>query len=90
MTQLNPASSTSIRNTQHGAGNTAPEWIRLPRPGEAEPRTGLTRGILSRLANEGKIKSISLRDAGKKRGCRLIHLASLLSHLASLAEGGAA
>ena len=89
MRHPNPASTTSTRNTQHGAGSTAPEWIRLPRPGEVEPRCGLTRGILSRLANEGKIKSVSLRDAGKKRGCRLIHLESLLSHLASLAEGGA-
>jgi hypothetical protein len=38
------------------------------------------------LATEGKIKSVSLRDREKKRGCRLIHLGSLLSFLSSLAE----
>ena len=67
----------------------APEWIRLPRPGEVEPRTSLSRGVLSRLAVEGKVTSITTKEPGKKRGCRLIHLESLLSYLASLAEGGA-
>jgi len=76
------------RNT-HGAGSVAPEWIRLPRPGEIEPHCSLSRGVISRLAVEGKVKSITTKELGKKRGCRLIHLDSLLSYLSSLAEGGA-
>lgn len=63
-----------------------PEWIRLPRPGESEPRTGLSRSVLFRLCSENKVKSISLRDTGKKRGTRLVSLPSLLSYLSSLAE----
>ena len=86
MSNLKPYSN---RSTPEAAG-AHPEWIRLPRPGETEPRTGLTRGVLTRLATEGKIKAISLRDGGKKRGCRLINLGSLLSYLSSLAEKEAA
>jgi len=67
----------------------APEWIRLPRPGEIEPRCSLSRGVLSRLVAEGKVTSITTKEPGKKRGCRLIHLGSLLSYLSGLAEGGA-
>lgn len=78
---------TSSNKNAPGAIN-APEWIRLPRPGEVEPRTSLSRGVLSRLAAEGKVKSLTTREPGKKRGCRLIHLESLLSYLSSLAEGG--
>ncbi len=76
----------TTRNTQEGAEG--PLWIRLPRPGEVEPRTSLSRGVLMRLANEGKVKSLTTKEPGKKRGCRLLHLGSLLSHLSSLAEGG--
>ena len=79
---------TSNNRNAHEAVNNAPEWIRLPRPGEVEPRTSLSRGVLSRLAAEGKVMSLTTREPGKKRGCRLIHLESLLSYLSSLAEGG--
>jgi hypothetical protein len=76
----------TTRNTPGGV--TAPEWIRLPRPGEVEPRTSLSRGVLTRLAVEGKIKSLTTKEPGKKRGCKLLNLESLLSYLSSLAEGG--
>jgi len=59
-------------------------WIRLPRPGEHERNTGLTRSVLTRLCIEGKVKSISLKDPGKARGCRLVNLPSLIHYLASL------
>ena len=61
-----------------------PEWIRLPRPGEHEPRTGLTRSVISRLCAEGKVKSITLRERGKLRGVRLVRLESLLGYLRDL------
>ncbi len=61
-----------------------PEWIRLPRPGEHESRTGLTRAVLHRLCSEGRVRSVSLRERGKQRGCRLVNLASLLSYVRGL------
>jgi hypothetical protein len=63
-----------------------PIWIRLPLPGELEPRSSLRRGVLKRLIGEGKIISITTQDAGKERGCRLILLESLLSYLDGLVQ----
>ena len=45
-----------------------PNWIRLPKTGQLESRTGLTLSALTRLCDEGKVKSISLRDPAKTRG----------------------
>lgn len=80
-------------NTKNTSNTTAPlagantiQWIRLPKPGQHDSNTGLTRSVLTRLCLEGKVKSISLRDPGKARGCRLVNLASLLSYLARLEE----
>lgn len=64
--------------------NEMPEWIRLPRPGEHEQRTGLTRSVIGRLCAEGKVKSITLRERNKVRGCRLVSLPSLLAYLRHL------
>jgi hypothetical protein len=58
-----------------------PEFIRFPRNGEREPYTQLTRGFLYKLAVEGKIKTHSLRERGKKFGVRLIVLDSLLDYI---------
>ena len=38
---------------------------------------GLSRTHLFRLAKEGKIKSVSLRDVGKVKGRRLYNIASI-------------
>ena len=67
-------------------GGSGSQWIRLPKPGEHESTTGLTRSVLTRLCVEGKVKSISLREPGKARGCRLVNLPSLVSYLASLED----
>ena len=74
-----------IKNISEAVTVSTPEWVRLPRQGEAEPRTGLTRSVLNRLCTEKKVKSVSLRDEGKKRGTRLVHLPTLLSYLEGLA-----
>lgn len=74
-----------IKNTPEAVTVSTPEWVRLPRQGDAEPRTGLTRSVLNRLCTEKKVKSVSLRDDGKKRGTRLVHLPSLLAYLEGLA-----
>ena len=66
-------------------GEIVPLWIRLPKQGEAEPRTGLTRGVISRLCAEGRVKSVSLKEKGMARGVRLVSLPSLLEYLERLA-----
>ena len=61
-----------------------PEFIRLPKPGEQCPLTGLRRSQLHMLINEGKVRSISLRKRGHLRGTRLIVVDSLLGYLRGL------
>lgn len=43
--------------------------------------TGLTRAKLYELAGKGAIRSVSLREPGRIRGCRLFHLASILEYI---------
>jgi len=42
---------------------------------------GIKRGILYRMINEGKVKSVCLREPGNKLGVRLIHLASVRDYI---------
>lgn len=65
-----------------------PEFVRLPKPGQTCPWTGLSRSKLNELilpcsANGHKppVKSISLRRKGSNRGVRLIVLESLISFI---------
>ena len=71
-----------------------PEFIRLPKGG-AEHFTGLTRSKLNALIlpcaeNNQKppVRSVCLRQPGRQKGVRLIHLKSLLDYLNSQLEGG--
>ena len=69
-----------------GSGSTDPEFIRLP---DLERRCGIKRGIAYRLIQQGKIKSISLRQPGAATGLRLIHLQSVRDFLhAQMNEAG--
>lgn len=70
------------------ATSVLPEFIRLPKPGQHEPWTGLTRSCLNSLVLPTRennfrppVKSISLRKPGTARGVRLIHLQSLMDYL---------
>ena len=72
-----------------------PEFVRLPRGGN-EHFSGLTRSKLNALVlpcpeNNGKppVRSVCLRQPGRIKGVRLIHLQSLLDYLRSQLEGGA-
>lgn len=60
----------------------SPVWIRLPKTGENEYFTGLSRSALSKLCADGKVAS---RREGTtddpKKGALLIRLASLLEYL---------
>ena len=57
-----------------------PVWIRAPKSG-AETNTGLTRSFLYQLAAQGLIRTVSIREPGKERGCRLFHLQSILEFI---------
>jgi hypothetical protein len=64
------------------------EWVRLPRPRERCPLTGLSRTSLVELldlkdtqSGEYLIKQYTKKRFGKQRGIRMIHRASLLAFL---------
>ena len=73
-----------------GVQTVIPEWIRPPRGGAPCPHTGLSRAKLYQLilpcAQNGfkaPVRSVALRTPGTVKGCRLIHLASLLAYINS-------
>ena len=57
-----------------------PVWIRAPKSG-AETYTGLTRSYLYQAAAQGLIRTVSIREPGKERGCRLFHHQSILEFI---------
>jgi hypothetical protein len=57
-----------------------PVWIRAPVTGP-EHYTGFSRAKLYELAGAGKIRSVSIREPGQVRGCRLFNLASILAFI---------
>lgn len=65
-----------------------PVWIRAPKNG-SEFYSGFSRAKLYILAEQGHIRSVSIREPGKVRGTRLFHLQSILDYIAKC-EGGAA
>lgn len=67
----------------------------IPRPewGDARRVTlifGLGKSTLYRLADEGKIRTSSLRERGKLRGKRLFSLDSIAAFIEGRATGGTA
>lgn len=70
-TLLNPLNTDVLR----------PEWVRCPSKGP-EYYTGLTKPTLYKLANEGRIRSLALKNHPKaERGIRLFHLGSVLAYI---------
>lgn len=70
-----------------------PEFLRLPRPGERCPVTGLSRTTLNELTipsaangNRPPVRSVVLRKRGASRGIRLVDFESLTSYLHGLAS----
>ena len=55
-----------------------PVWIRSPKSG-TEHYTGFSRAKLYEMAGDGKIRSVSIREAGQVKGVRLFELASILT-----------
>jgi hypothetical protein len=64
-----------------------PAFVRLPRPGQREPFSGLCRSQLFQLIKTGRVKSHSLKMPGATRGVRLIDTASLVSAIQSFSDG---
>jgi hypothetical protein len=65
-----------------------PYSIRFPRPGERCQHSGLSRGMLYQWYKDGRIKTVSLRDHGK-RGVRLIVYESLIAAIESASNAEA-
>jgi hypothetical protein len=59
------------------------EFGRVP---DVQRLYGVKRGVLYRKIRDGTIQSVSLREPGKKFGCRLVRLASVRAWLMSLME----
>ncbi|MEO7098034.1 MAG: helix-turn-helix domain-containing protein [Luteolibacter sp.] len=62
-----------------------PEWSDAK---DVRTRFGICKSTLYRLCEEGKIRSSSLRERGKKRGKRLFSTDSVAAYIESLATGG--
>jgi len=75
------------------SGDTPAEYIRLPKPGERCPLTGLSRTSLVEVIDERDPESgepfvlqYTKKRHGKQRGIRMINRASLLAHLEKRAK----
>lgn len=66
----------------HDRNGCLPLWVRAPARGP-EHYSGLTRAKLYDLAGKGSIRSVSLREPGKAKGCRLFNLPSILDYINS-------
>jgi hypothetical protein len=77
--------AAQIHALQQERDGSLPIWIRAPVQGP-EYYSGLTRPKLYQLAAGGHIRSVSIREPGKIRGCRLFDLASILDFIARQAN----
>ena len=57
-----------------------PVWVRGPARG-LEFYSSCSRAKLYQWAGDGKIRSVSIREPGRVRGCRLFHLESILAFI---------
>ena len=55
-------------------------WIRLPKTGH-EPNCGLSRPFIYELIRTGKVRSACIRKPGRRTGCRLVWLQSLMDYV---------
>jgi predicted site-specific integrase-resolvase len=65
------------------AGNTSQTLPEFGRVNDVQKIFGVKRGILYRWINEGKIKSVCIREPGNQQGVRLIHLQSVREYINS-------
>jgi hypothetical protein len=62
-------------------------WVYLPADGKKCPRTGFSRATIYRLLKRagGMIITVNLKEKGKDKGRRLLHVGSMLDYLDRLA-----
>lgn len=82
---MNQTPQSIVINLPQGlSGGTAPalpQWVRLPRDGEKETYSGLSRSSIWRMIVAGVVESKVLKNPlnpAASRGARLVRLASLL------------
>jgi hypothetical protein len=78
-----PTSPQPAVNRREFLATIQPAFIRLPRAGQRDPLTGLTRTHLFGLIKTKKVRSVALKQQGCKRGVRLIDAQSLLAAINS-------
>lgn len=78
--RISPQVQEAVRGFLTERTGPLPIWFRAPVRGP-EHYTGFTRAKLYQLAAEGHIRSVSIREPGKVRGCRLFNLASILAFI---------
>jgi hypothetical protein len=71
---IEPGASGSSKQLDALYGPVLPEYGRFP---DVERIFGVKRGLAYRAINNGDIKSVVIRENGKKTGARLIHLQSV-------------
>ena len=76
-----PPCSTALGSGTGDCAQVLPEFGRWR---DVQQMFGIKRGTLYRLIADGKIRSITLREPGRKFGRRLIHLQSVREHLHAL------
>ena len=80
---------TSTTTSDHAPGGPNPHWVPPPANGHRCRITGLTHGRFYQLlkAAGSRIRTVSLKEDGRTRGTRLVHVPSLLAYLDTLPMG---
>jgi hypothetical protein len=74
----------AARAVENASNRALPLWIRAPVRGP-EFWTGFSRSKLYELDKKGKIRSVSIREPGQRKGTRLFELKSILAFIDSQA-----
>ena len=74
-------SKATLVNNRVATNSMEPRGVLAAFDAGAETYTGLTRSYLYQAAAQGLIRTVSIREPGKERGCRLFHLQSILEFI---------
>jgi hypothetical protein len=77
---LKPTLEERLLELMNVGGSLIPIWVRAPVSGP-EHYSGFTRAKLYQLAGQQKIRSVSTREPGQVKGCRLFNLRSILEFI---------
>lgn len=74
-----------VRQEAQPSAETRPEWADAR---GIHHRFGIAKSTLYRLASEGKIRAVSLKERGKLRGKKLYSCDSIAAFIESMEKGG--